>query len=84
MENFWTGACAQRREGVVRKEDFLCTGEFLTGGPKGESWDREGRKQNKMHFSAHKQPKDCGPGQMAGMGTRRNPQKPHSTEGRPG
>lgn len=92
MENFWTGACPKGGERVL-KEDFLCTGRFpqrwAKGGAvesrkAGQSRDLEGRKQKKLRFLAHKQPKDYGPGQMAGMGNKRNPQKPHSTEGGPG
>ena len=71
----------QGRERVL-KEDFLCTGKFpqrwAQGGAvesrkAGQSRDLEGRKQKKMRFSAHKQPKDYGPGQMAGMGNQEKP-----------
>ena len=71
----------QGRERVL-KEDFLCTGKFpqrwAQGGAEesrkaGQSRDLEGRKQKKLRFSAHKQPKDYGPGQMAGMGNQEKP-----------
>ena len=36
----------------MRKEDFLCTGEFLTGGPKGESWAKQGPRGQKTEQDA--------------------------------
>ena len=56
-----------------------------------QSRDLEGRKQRKLHFSAHKQLTDHGSNQMAGLensekhteapGAERSVHKAHSTEG---
>ena len=67
----------QGREGVLKQEEIPFTGKFpckRAQGGAAESWktgqsrDLEGRKQRKLHFSAHKQLTYCGPDQMAGLG----------------
>lgn len=92
MENFWKGACAPRERSSPEAGRVPMPGKLPHWWPQGgaeesqetgQNRDLEGRKQRKLHFSAHKQLADCGPNQMAGSGNQRSPQKPHGTEGRP-
>lgn len=91
--NFWTGACAPR-EGESPKGGFPVHWEIPSEvGPRGavgisESWAKQGPRgaeTEKAALLAHKQPKDYGPGQMAGMGNQEKPtETPFHRVGGPG
>ena len=77
MENFKMGACVPRKGGVVKEEEFPCTGKLphrLDQGGTAESWRAgqsggpRGQNSEKLHFSAHKQLTDPGPDQTTDSG----------------
>ena len=77
MENFKMGACVPRKGGVVKEEEFPCTGKLphrLDQGGTAESWRAgqsggpRGQNSEKLHFSAHKQLTDPGPNQTTDSG----------------
>lgn len=84
-------ACALReagRQGVVKQEEFWCTGTLPQRGAQkgavesqkaGQSRDLEVRKQRKLHFSAYEQLVDCGSNQTADSG---NQEKTTEASGR--
>lgn len=63
------------REGMVKEEEFPCTGKLPLrqdqGVPKGRACKAGPRRQNteKAHFPAHKQLTDLGPDQMVNLGS---------------
>ena len=80
MENFWKGACAPRERSSPEAGRVPMPGKLPHWWPQGgaeesqetgQNRDLEGRKQRKLHFSAHKQLTDCGPNQMAGSGNQK-------------
>ena len=52
-ENFWTGACAWGREGVLEQEKCPCTGSSLSGRSKGELWSLRKPGQSRDFSSVH-------------------------------
>ena len=52
-------------------------------GISGKTKDLKGRKQRKLHFSAHKQLMDCGPNQTAGSGNQEKSTEAPGAEGPP-